>query len=496
MFAVFRRVVVFGVAGLLSTSVWADLPATYDLRDYGWITPTEDQGQLGTCWAFATTTVYQSSLLRNGLASDPASPALDLSIWHLATRNGNELDLTYPYDGWGGLHNYSVGYWTRGAGEWKAAGDSLSAGGGAVMVSTNPLNVYPTQAVDNHENLAPYVPPAVEPLAPYHLEQSFMLKQSNSGPLTLEFRDQVKQNVAAHGATAIAMWAGGEVEHFSDFYNATDHTFRYTGTSAQNHAVTVAGWDDNKVVTVNGVTSTGAWLIQNSWGTDFGDDGYFWVAYDDTKMGAMTLSVDVGLGGIYSPTVLQNQIFAPTATLGGGAGNEAEAASKMLSPTDEMLLALGLYVGAGSQFSISIYDDWNDGPEGEAMETLNNLSVDSEGYIEFTLNSPLMLHGGDAVYIVVDFGNGLAQPIFLDSKSLTLEGVSSFAGLSWYSLGDGEWTDLSEDGDGIFFLKGLTAVPEPGTTLLVLVGLVFVGWRVRGLSAKFQSTPNSADGLY
>lgn len=479
MFAVFRRVVVFGVAGFLSTSVWADLPASYDLRDYGWITPTENQGQLGTCWAFATTTVYQSSLLRNGLATDPSSPELDLSIWHLATRNGNELDLTFPYDGWGGLHNYSVGYWTRGVGEWKAAGDSLSAGGGAVMVSTNPLNVYPIGPVADHENLTPYVPPAAEPLAPYHLEQSFMLRQTNSGAMSIAFRDQVKANVAAHGATAIAMWAGGEVEHFSDFYNATDHTFRYTGTADQNHAVTVAGWDDNKVVTVNGVTSTGAWLIQNSWGSDWGDDGYFWVAYDDTKMGMMTLSVDVGMGNIYSPTVLQNQIFAPSTWLGGTAGQDAEAASKMLSATDETLLALGLYVGAGSQFSITIYDDWNDGPLGEALAEINNLSVDSEGYVEFSLNSPLALHAGDAVYVVVDFGNGLLQPIYVDSKSLTLEGYSSFMNLSWYSVGGGDWNDLAEDGTGIFFMKGLTAVPEPGTVVLLFVGIAVIALRRR-----------------
>ena len=36
-----------------------------------------------------------------------------------------------------------------------------------------------------------------------------------------------------------------------------------------SHAVTIAGWDDNKQ----------AWLIKNSWGEKWGDKGYGWVKY-------------------------------------------------------------------------------------------------------------------------------------------------------------------------------------------------------------------------
>lgn len=39
------------------------------------------------------------------------------------------------------------------------------------------------------------------------------------------------------------------------------------------HAVTVIGYDDNKY--------DGAFLIQNSWGYDYGDEGFVWVTYDD-----------------------------------------------------------------------------------------------------------------------------------------------------------------------------------------------------------------------
>ncbi len=150
--------------------------------------------------------------------------------------------------------------------------------------------------------------------------------------------------------------------------------------------------------------------------------------------------------------------------LGGSAGEFRSGASKMLPVSDEMLLALGLYVGAGSEFSISIYDDWNEGPEGEALRLSTISSVDSEGYIEFSLNSPLALHAGDAIYVVVDFGNGLLQPIYIDSNVAHARGI-------WQSLRifvvlvlaavTGSILPRMAGATGILPMKALTAIPEP-----------------------------------
>jgi len=49
------------------------------------------------------------------------------------------------------------------------------------------------------------------------------------------------------------------------------------------HAVVAVGYDDNKKI-INtypkGQTSTGAFLIRNSWGTGWGDKGYGWLPYE------------------------------------------------------------------------------------------------------------------------------------------------------------------------------------------------------------------------
>ncbi|MBE6544170.1 MAG: hypothetical protein E7675_07190 [Ruminococcaceae bacterium] len=51
-------------------------------------------------------------------------------------------------------------------------------------------------------------------------------------------------------------------------------------TSDGNHAVAIVGYDDNVSVTVAGVKMTGAFLVANSWGVSYQNDGYVWMTYD------------------------------------------------------------------------------------------------------------------------------------------------------------------------------------------------------------------------
>lgn len=48
------------------------------------------------------------------------------------------------------------------------------------------------------------------------------------------------------------------------------------------HAVTTAGYDDSKKIKnqIDGKETTGAFLIRNSWGTSWGDNGYGWLPYE------------------------------------------------------------------------------------------------------------------------------------------------------------------------------------------------------------------------
>jgi C1A family cysteine protease len=69
--------------------------------------------------------------------------------------------------------------------------------------------------------------------------------------------------------------------------------FPVSGESTEGgHAVVAAGYDDNKLIrnaNAGGLTTRGAFLIRNSWGTQWGQGGYGWLPYDFVLRG---LAVD------------------------------------------------------------------------------------------------------------------------------------------------------------------------------------------------------------
>ena len=59
------------------------------------------------------------------------------------------------------------------------------------------------------------------------------------------------------------------------------------GQEKPNHDVVIIGWDDNypKENFPMDLEGDGAFICQNSWGTDFGDEGIFYVSYYDANIG-------------------------------------------------------------------------------------------------------------------------------------------------------------------------------------------------------------------
>jgi hypothetical protein len=59
----------------------------------------------------------------------------------------------------------------------------------------------------------------------------------------------------------------------------------FSGRSSDiNHDVILVGWDDRK-------GKNGAWLLRNSWGTSWGEDGYMWIEYGANQVGTSALWV-------------------------------------------------------------------------------------------------------------------------------------------------------------------------------------------------------------
>jgi C1A family cysteine protease len=79
-----------------------------------------------------------------------------------------------------------------------------------------------------------------------------------------------------------------------------------TGEQLGGHAITLVGWDDQDQ----------AWIVRNSWGEGWGEEGYFRIAYSDSSgVGNQTWGIQVpspkgfvSLGGLRDQTVLSGTV--------------------------------------------------------------------------------------------------------------------------------------------------------------------------------------------
>jgi cathepsin L len=83
----------------------------------------------------------------------------------------------------------------------------------------------------------------------------------------------IKEAICKYGPIAASVVATQMFQNYAGgvFY---ENPSNYASPTS-NHAILIVGWDDAK----------GAWLIKNSWGTDWGIDGYMWIKYNTNNIG-------------------------------------------------------------------------------------------------------------------------------------------------------------------------------------------------------------------
>ena len=79
------------------------MPAKFDSRDWGWITPVKDQAQAGFCWSFGSAGAMEAAILKNlGIVFDISENniqgiCLQYSRYGLIGHEGGKHDMALNY---------------------------------------------------------------------------------------------------------------------------------------------------------------------------------------------------------------------------------------------------------------------------------------------------------------------------------------------------------------------------------------------------------------
>lgn len=218
-----------GTAADMPGAPSASLPGAFDLRNVGgrnFVTPVKNQGGCGSCVAFGIVASMETTA-----EYTRGTPGLNLDL--------SEAHLFH-------VHAKARGY-TCGTGSWP---DDLMADATAKGVT--------------YEDYFPYNDAGTVNLNadwPNRLAKVAGTANLTGNPAAM------KQHIYSRGAISACFIV------YNDFFNYRSGVYKHTtDTVAGGHCVALIGWDD----------AQGCWIGKNSWGTGWGESGFFKIAYGDS----------------------------------------------------------------------------------------------------------------------------------------------------------------------------------------------------------------------
>lgn len=360
------------------------LPESFDLRQEGRAPKVRDQGQFETCWAFASLTALESTLLPR--------EELDFSRDHLTFHNSFQME---PNEG--GAYIMSVAYLTA----WQ----------GPVYEQDDPYGDY-------------FSPEGLE--AVRHVQEVRMPEDKDY--------EAVKQTVYLYGGVESSLYVDfSDPSEPSDYFNRDNFSYCYEGEETPNHDVVIIGWDDqypaeNFNIQVPG---NGAFICQNSWGTKFGDGGIFYVSYYDSNIGKYnTAFTKVEFEDNYE-VIYQSDLCGWCGQVGYNT-EIASFANVYVASGNQKIQAVGFYAtGKDTEYRLAVKTDYKEKDE------LSNIVYVQAGYLQhpgfYTINleTPVLVREGERFAAVVEIMTPEA------TCPIAVEYASEELGKAVY-LGDGE----------------------------------------------------------
>lgn len=391
------------------------LPAKFDLREQQRVTKVRDQGKYGTCWAFGALGAMESVLL--------PEERLCLAPDHMTKHSG-----FYLTEEEGGAYNMSIAYLAS----WK----------GPVLEEDDPYG-------DG------YSPKYLAPVK--HLEEAVLLPSKDY--------EAIKRAVFLYGGVETNIFTSlKSASSWSQYYNQDTYAYYFNGNLKPNHDVVIVGWDDHypKENFTKTPEGDGAFICKNSWGTEFGEEGYFYISYYDSVVGTN----NVVYTKIESPDNFDN--IYQTDELGwvGQIGYDREDAwfsNVYTAKGDEILEAVSFYATMpDTSYEVYVVPHFYTEDSLQERRKVAEGAFEQAGYYTVRLTEQISLTKGQKYAVVVKIHTKDAvQPVAIEyHKDIRTSTFTTSHGEGYISLYGVDWTRLETKQNSNVCLKAFTTNKE------------------------------------
>ena len=256
-------------------------------------------------------------------------------------------------------------------------------------------------------------------------------------------QQDIKAAVRAYGSVQTSLYMDMQTDYTSVYFNNIHASYCYPEKANPNHDILIIGWDDNYPASRfnYNVSQNGAYICQNSWGTSFGDNGIFYVSYEDPNIGEYATAY----ARVESPdnydSIYQSDLLGWVGQLGYGK-ESCYFANVYECRGEEQLEAVGFYaVGENTEYEIYVVDEFHSELSLISFSPEKKGKFQHAGYYTVDLDTPIPLEKGQNFAVIVKIKTpGEDYPVATEycadeyTETVDLsdgEGYISYRGYQW-----------------------------------------------------------------